>query len=165
METGKVSLQVGVAEPAKTARWILLGAFGGMLLLMMIAGVDSVRSLEKLDQVSNQVMQQFAARSHALVAVVVSFHIYTDQMEQYLLSDEIASDSSDATEITKREAAVHAALGSYPRDCGPEERSLLGQIENLVTSQESRFSGVRAGSATDRKRRGRTVVFEELIPA
>jgi len=163
MQNDEVNLQT-LAERSTKARWILLGAFGGMLLLMILAGLDSLRSLEKLNHVSNEVSQQFATRSHALVAVVVSFHTYTDQMEQYLLNDEIVSDVSAAAEVTKRGAAVHATLGSYPQDCGPTERSLLEGIEKHVASQEIRFSGVLASGATDRKRKGRTVVFEELMP-
>ena len=164
MQKDDANLQSDTSEHNTKSRWILLGAFGGMLFLMILAGVDSLHSLQKLDQVSDQVTRQLSTRSHALVTIVVSFHTYTDQMEQYLLSDEIASNSPAAAEVKKRGDAVHTALGSYPPDCGPEERSLLGQIEKHVTSQESRFSGVLASSTTDRKRWGNTVVFEELIP-
>ncbi|HXY15985.1 MAG TPA: sensor histidine kinase [Terriglobales bacterium] len=156
--------QIDASERSAKTRWILLGAFGGMLLMMILAGVDSLRSLQKLNQVSNEVTQQFATRSHALVAVVVSFHTYTDQMEQYLLSDEIVSNAPALAEVTTRGAAVHLAVGNYPNDCAPEERSLLGKIDEQVSSQESRFSGVLANSTTERKRRGRTFVFEELMP-
>lgn len=164
MQKDETNLQGDIGEHSTKSHWILAAAFGAMLLLMIFAGMDSLRSLQKLNQVSNQVTQQFATRSHALVAVVVSFHTYTDEMEQYLLSDEIISDSSGAAEVTKHGAAVHAALAIYPQDCGPEERSLLGQIEKHVASQESRFGGVLLSNGTDRKRWGRTVVLEELMP-
>jgi signal transduction histidine kinase len=165
MQNDESNLQTATTERSTKARWILLGAFGGMLLLMILAGVGSLYSLKRLNQVSNEVTQQFATRSHALVAVVVSFHTYNDQMEQYLLNDETVSDAPATAEVTKRGVAVHEALGTYPRDCGPEERSLLGQIEKRVASEESRFSELFGGNATDRKQRGRTVVFEELMPS
>ena len=164
MHKDETNLQEDAWEHSTKTRWILVVAFSGMLLMMILAGMDSLRSLRKLNQVSNEVTQQFATRSHALVTVVVSFHMYTDQMEQYLLSDEITSDSSGAAEVTKHGAAVHAALAIYPQDSGPEEHSLLDQIEKQVTSQESHFGGVLVSSGTDRKRLGHTLVLEELMP-
>src|SRR6516164_7515589 len=94
-------------ETSSKTRWILLGTFGGMLLLMVLAGADSLRSLEQLNQISNESMRRFSLRDRALVTVVVSFHAYTDQMEQYLLSGEITTGSFGAAEITKRGTAVH----------------------------------------------------------
>jgi signal transduction histidine kinase len=135
-----------------------------MLLLMVLAGLDSLRSLQRLKQISNETTQQFSTRSRALVTVVVSFHAYTDQMEQYLLSDEIISDPSGAAEITKRGTAVHTAIGNYPQDCQPEERTLLEQLENGVSSEESSFSGVLGTSESERKHQGQAMVSGQLIP-
>src|SRR5215471_5904106 len=74
------NLQVDAGEHSTKTRWILVVAFGGMLLLMILAGVDALRSLRKLNQVSNEVTQQFARRSHTLISVMISFHTYTDEM-------------------------------------------------------------------------------------
>jgi len=115
MQKDDANLQSDTSEHNTKSRWILLGAFGGMLFLMILAGVDSLHSLQKLDQVSDQVTRQLSTRSHALVTIVVSFHTYTDQMEQYLLSDEIASNSPAAAEVKKRGDAVHTALAATPR--------------------------------------------------
>lgn len=156
--------QLDSTEHLRKVRWILLGGFGGMLLLMILAGMDSLRSLEKLNEISTEVSQRFSAHSQALITVVVSFHIYADQMEQFLLSDAVVSDAPGAAEITKRGAAVHAALHKYLQDCVPDERSLLTQIENGVSTQESSFTGVLASRATERKQRGHDAAYEVLMP-
>ena len=145
-------------------RWILLGAFGGMLLLMIFAGADSLRSLRKLNQVSGEVSQRFSSRSEALVAVVVTVHTYTDQMEEYLLSDAVISDTAAPSEIQKHGQEVHTAVRRYPRDCGPEERSLLAKIDEGIATQEGSFAGMLARRADERKQRGRAFVYDELIP-
>jgi signal transduction histidine kinase len=147
-------------------RWILLAGFGGMLLLMVLAGVGSLRSLKQLNQLSSEVTQRFTARNQALITVVVSFHTYADQMEQYLLSDALLSDASTASEITKRGAAVHGAISKYPQDRDSEERLLLVQIENGLTADERSFNDVltSGGGSAERRQRGHTIVFEELMP-
>ena len=141
-----------------------MGAFGGMLLLMILAGVDSLRSLRKLNQVSGEVSQRFSARSQALITVVVSFHVYADQMEEYMLSDALVLDTAAPVEIKKHGQDVHTALSKYPRDCGPEERSLLTMIDQGVATQESSFDGMLARRAAERKQRWHAFVYEELIP-
>jgi signal transduction histidine kinase len=145
-------------------RWILLSAFGGMLLLMIFAGMDSLRSLRKLNQVSGEVSQRFSARSEALVAVVVTVHTYTDQMEEYLLSDAAISNTTAPAEIQKRGQEVHTAVERYPRDCCPQERSLLAKIDEGIARQEGSFAGMLARRADERKQRGHAFVYDELIP-
>ena len=145
-------------------RWILLSAFGGMLLLMIFAGIDSLRSLRKLNQVSGEVSQRFSARSEALVAVVVTVHTYTDQMEEYLLSDAAISNTAAPAEIQKRGQEVHTAVERYPRDCCPQERSLLAKIDEGIARQEGSFAGMLARRADERKQRGHAFVYDELIP-
>ena len=145
-------------------RWILLSAFGGMLLLMIFAGMDSLRSLRKLNQVSGEVSQRFSARSEALVAVVVTVHTYTDQMEEYLLSDAAISNTAAPAEIQKRGQEVHTAVEKYPRDCCPQERSLLAKIDEGIARQEGSFAGMLARRAGERKQRGHAFVYDELIP-
>jgi signal transduction histidine kinase len=135
-----------------------------MLLLMVLAGADSLRSLEQLNQISNESMRRFSLRDRALVTVVVSFHAYTDQMEQYLLSGEITTGSFGAAEITKRGTAVHEAIGNYPRDSQPEERALLDELERGVSSEESSFSGVLGSSESERKHQGQAMISDRLIP-
>src|SRR5215471_2297738 len=151
MQKDEPHLQMNAGEHPTKTRWILVVAFGGMLLLLILAGVDSLRSLTKLNQVSNEVAQQFARRSHALVTVVISFHTYTDEMEQFLLSDEIGSDAPGVAEVTKRGAALHAAINDYSQDCVKEELLLLQQMEKSVGAEESSFDGLLAGSMDERK--------------
>jgi signal transduction histidine kinase len=135
-----------------------------MLLLMIFAGMDSLRSLRKLNQVSGEVSQRFSARSEALVAVVVTVHTYTDQMEEYLLSDAAISNTAAPAEIQKRGQEVHTAVERYPRDCCPQERSLLAKIDEGIARQEGSFAGMLARRADERKQRGHAFVYDELIP-
>lgn len=145
-------------------QWILLGAFSGMLLLLILAGVDSLRSLRKLNQISSELSQRFSARSEALVAVIVKVHAYADQMEEYMLSEAVISNSTAPAEIQQHGKEVHAALTKYPRDCGPEELSLLTQIDRDMSTQENSFAEMLAWRADERKQRSHSFVYDELIP-
>jgi signal transduction histidine kinase len=135
-----------------------------MLLLMIFAGADSLQSLRKLNQVSGEVSQRFSARSEALVAVVVTVHTYTDQMEEYLLSGAAIANTAAPAEIQKHGQEVHLAVQKYPRDCCPQERSLLAKIDEGIARQEGSFAGMLQRRADERKQRGHAFVYDELIP-
>lgn len=164
MRKAELNSQLDSTATLKTVRGILLSGFGGMLLLMVLAGAHSLRDLRRLNAVSNEVTQRFAARSHALITVVVSFHAYADQMEEYLLSDAIVSDVPAAEEITTRGAAAHVAIAKYPQNGPPEERLLLSQIERGVATEEDFFRQVLSSSNAERRQRGHSLVYERLMP-
>jgi signal transduction histidine kinase len=149
---------------AKKLRWILLAAFGGILVLMIVAGLSALDSLRKLNQVSNEVSQRFSNHSRAILTVVVSVHTYSDNMERYLLNDALASGGPSATDVQNRAVAVHAALDHYPQDCGREERQLLTQIERQIAAEEGSFQETLTWRPSDRVQRGHAFVHQHVIP-
>lgn len=165
MPSASPSSEPDSTDHLKKVRSLLLVGFGGMLLLMILGGAESLVSLEKLNRVSREVRQHFSVRSQALITVVFAIHTYDDQMEQFLLSDAVLTDTPGAEEITERGKAVHTALEKYPQDGAAEESSLLTRLEDGVTTQETSFSAVLRSGPAERKQRSHTVVYEQLMPS
>jgi signal transduction histidine kinase len=151
-------------EHSQKLRWLLLGTFGAMLLLMSVAGVDALRSLGRLQQVSHEVTQRYSAHSQALQTVLVCFHVYDEQMERYLLTDIFVTHGSEREKITSGGFEVHAAVHAYPRDSGNEEASLVSEIEQAVKLEEAAFDDTKAWGRAERKQRSHVFIEEELIP-
>jgi len=145
-------------------RWLLLGTFGAMLTLMAIAGISSLRSLRKLHEVSHQVTQRYSARSQALETVLVCFHGYDQQIEQFLLIDTITGNLPERAKIATRGSEVHGAVHAYPRDSATEEQSLLTQIDQAVQAEEVAFDDTQDWRAEERRQRARTFIEEQMIP-
>ena len=156
--------ELAASTHAKKIRWILLGAFGGMLVLMIVAGLSALDSLQKLNKISNEVSERFSSHSRALLTVIVSVHTYSDDMEQYLMSDAVATDAPTASQVQYHAAEVHSALDHYPQDCGREERLLLTRIAQQIAEQDGSFSEALTWPASDRARRGHIFVHQQLIP-
>jgi signal transduction histidine kinase len=151
-------------EQSRKLRWILLGAFGGMLLLMTVAGVESLRSLRKLNQVSHEVSQKYSEHNQALNTIIVSFYIFDDEMEQFLLTDLLVVNVPSPADITNHGKEVHMALRSYPSDCSVEERALLTQMEEAIAVEESAFAAAPAWNASERHQLGLNLVAREMLP-
>ena len=129
MSTKVVGDDLQLKKRARKLRRILLLAFGGLLALMIVAGLAALHSLRQLDGIERQINQRYSAHSQALTTILISVHVYHDQMERYLLSGEGSESGIDATDVQKRGANVRQALQTYPADTDPEERALLSEIQ------------------------------------
>jgi signal transduction histidine kinase len=151
-------------EHSQKLRWLLLGTFGAMLLLMSVAGIDALRSLRRLQQVSHEVTRRYSAHNQALQTVLVCFHVYDQQMEHYLLTDIFVTNGSAREKVAGGGSEVHAAVHAYPRDSDNEEESLVSQIEQAVKVEEAAFDDTQGWSSGERKQRAHIFIAEELLP-
>lgn len=145
-------------------RWLLLGTFAAMLLLMTVAGLAAMRSLRQLHQISQQVTEHYSARSHALQTVIVSFHVYDEQLEQFLLTDVVIAGLPERTQIATQGSEVHSALRAYSHDASSDEQSLLTQIDQAVIAEERAFDGIQTWTPAKRKLRAHAFMEEEMLP-
>jgi signal transduction histidine kinase len=133
-------------KQARKLRRILLLAFGGLLALMIVAGLDALRSLRRLDGIERQVNQRYSTHSQALTTVLITVHVYHDQMERYLMTDHSPEDHQEAANVSNRGAEVQNALQNYPTDGDAEERTLLAQIKQKVQEQQNSFAALEGES-------------------
>jgi signal transduction histidine kinase len=133
-------------------------------LLLILGGLDALLSVRKLSRIEQQVNRRFTAHHQALSAIVVSVHIYEDQMEQYLLEEQEPELATTPFDAVSRNAEIHAALLRYPLDQEPEEQVLIKELERGLAVQENSFAAVFSWSAEDRHQRGHHFIGEQLIP-
>jgi signal transduction histidine kinase len=155
---------LGSEEHSRKLRWLLLGTFAGMLLLMGAAGIEALRSLRKLHQVSHEVTERYSAHNQALQLVLICFHGYDEQIEKDLLTDVIVMSSPEQAKISTSGSRVHSAIHDYPRDSSDEEQSLLSRMDRAVTTEEAAFGGVQGWSTGERKQRAHVFIEETVVP-
>jgi signal transduction histidine kinase len=162
---------VGLSEKAPRPRFseqrlstVLLLAFGGLLALMLVAGVSALIALRQIHAVEQQVASRFLSRTQALSEVVISVHIYDDQLARLLLAGQAVEPGEAGAEIAERAAKVHSALRRYPSDGGIRERQLLREIDESLSQQESISSAMLSLTPGDRRTRSPKFIEEQLLP-
>jgi signal transduction histidine kinase len=150
---------------AQRLRTALLLAFGGLLALSLLAGVGALVSLRQLHAVEQQVSGRFLSHTQALSAVVISVHIYDDQLAQQLLDDQAPEHSGVDAEVSKRAADAHSAIQSYPSDRGAQEQRWLQEIEEKLSEQETASAPLLSLAPGDRRARSRMFLHEQLLPS
>ena len=151
-------------ERRKRLRRVLLWAFGGLLALMLLAGLDSFRSLRQLDALERQANQRFAAHNNALLTLVISVHAYNNQIERFLMPGESTESSANADDVSQSGAMARAAVQRYPEDQDPEEQRLLSRITEELVEEQNSFVRVAAWRVEERSRNGARFLIAEMIP-
>ena len=142
----------------------MLAGFGGLLILMVAAGLGALYSLGELHRLQQQVGRQFLARSQAISTVVLSVHVYNNRVEQYLLSSQPAETDRAATDMANRVAEIHSALHAYPPDREPEEQRLLNELEKQFGEEDHALASLETWNPRSQPERARRFIVEEIVP-
>ncbi len=145
-------------------RTILLLSFGGLLILLLYSGAHALRTLRELHQVEETARAKSLERRRILSTVVLSASIYSDNMEEVLLSVTPQEDTGADGDIAKRADQTQAALQSYPSDRTAEEQALIEQLQNYLIEEDRVFRSASGWTPDERKSRGQEIVRQEIIP-
>ena len=144
-------------------RAVLLLSFGGLLIFLLYSGASALQTLRKLHEVEEFARRKSIERERVLATVIISANIYSDHMEELLLSSQQLEE--DATgEISKRADAARSALRSYPAERSPEEQSLIEELQTYLAEQESLIRGSKEWKPEERPSRAQQVISEKIIP-
>lgn len=151
-------------ERAKKLRRALLIAFGGLLALMIVAGVESFRSLQRLDALERRANEQFTAHNNALLTLVISVHSYNNEIERFLMPGGAAEALPSADAVAESGATASAAVQRYPDDQDPQEHQLLQGIRDHLIEQQKAFVRVSTWRVEERTRNGAQFLTAEMLP-
>jgi signal transduction histidine kinase len=149
---------------SKQLRRLLFISFSWLLALLIGAGVDALFAVRRLGRASQEVSRRFTARNRALTTIVVSVRVYDDQIERFLLQDQLQESAPDPADVTKQITAARAALLSFPLDRDSDEQLLLAAMQQQLQEEETSCAIVLAWRADLRRQRAYQFIGQQLIP-
>ena len=149
---------------SKQLRRLLLISFSWLLALLIGAGVDALFAVRRLDRASQEVSRRFTARNRALTTIVVSVRVYDDQIERFVLQDQLQESAPDPADVTSQIAAARAALLSFPLDRDSDEQLLLAAMQQQLQEEETSCAIVLAWRADLRRQHAYQFIGQQLIP-
>jgi signal transduction histidine kinase len=152
------------SEHSKKVRRLLLLSFSWLLALLIGAGTDALLSVRRLERASRAVSRRFSARNHVLGTIVVSVRVYDDQLERFLLQDQLQESAPDPSDVKLKIAAVHAVLEDFKREFDPDEQALLEAMQLQLQDEESACATVLAWRTEIRQQRAYQFIGQQLIP-
>jgi signal transduction histidine kinase len=145
-------------------RAVLALGFGGLLALLVYSGASALNTLGQLHEAEEAARARSLERRRVLATVVLSASIYSDRLEEVLLSYKIPDATDAAGETSKRAEAARAALQAYPADRTPEEQTLCEQLQAFLLEQDNLMRTASAWTPLERRGRAQRLVSDEILP-
>jgi signal transduction histidine kinase len=145
-------------------RLTLLVSFGGLLALMVIAGLQALYLARQLHAQEEEIRQSFLAHSQPLLVLSSSICVYNDRMQEYLLSQDPQAEGLTGEEFSRLSGEINSTLRSYPEARQPEERALLESLQRLFAEQQGMLSPMFSWSHEERHREALRLLHEKVCP-
>ena len=146
--------------PGGRLRLILPAAFGGLLLLMLAAGLGALQTLRELHNREEAVRSRIMERGRSLSSLCTSLDVYGDHIQRFLISPEAAGPS----DVTRLDGDIESVLHNFPADGPRDERELLEALQKLFADERGLFQSVLTWSPEQRRRDGPRILVEQVLP-
>src|ERR1700685_3085430 len=104
-----------------SSRLALMAGFGGLLLIMTLAGIDAQRVLRQYRQRDDEIRSRFLAQNHVLNDIRSDVYVSGTYVRDYLLDPEPQRADAYRANLEQVRKHMQAALDSYGRQVHPAE--------------------------------------------
>src|SRR5579863_3100489 len=103
------------------SRFALAIGFGGLLLIMALAGIDAQRVLQQFRRSDEQIRQRYLSQNHVLNDIRSDVYVSGTYVRDYLLDPNPERAEAYRTSLQEVRTHMEAALESYGRQAAPAE--------------------------------------------
>jgi len=147
-----------------TPRWIISGAFLGLLGIMLIAGMTALHDLNEMHRGEQEARHDFLVRTQALSGLCLSIQIYGETVQHFVTSSGAARDADVRASLSHLKSDIDAAFNGFPTDPNPQELAALRTIEQLFARQRDLVDGMLGWPTDERRRRAPLLIDREVEP-
>src|SRR5581483_12066747 len=95
------------------SRLVLMAGFGGLLLLMVFAGIDMVETLEGIQATNDNIREDFLLRTHVLERIRADLYVSGTYVRDYLLEPEAGKAEGHRYSLLETRQDMDSALEHY----------------------------------------------------
>jgi signal transduction histidine kinase len=117
--------------PSRRLRWVLLGAFVGLLALLFVSGAAATRTLREMHQQEQEARRIQADRAQTMSGLYISIEVYNNDIGRYMGYPAEKSDPQVRRQVDQLTVEIAAGLSRYPDHNQPEEAAFLQAIHDL----------------------------------
>jgi signal transduction histidine kinase len=137
-----------------------LAGFGGLLVLLLAAGVEAMAMLDAAHEQEQSARREFLVRNAVLQQLDANLDGYGRFVQEALTARQQAQ-AAALDRLQRLSANIHTVLETYPLARQPEEKALLEAFGAGLANQEQMLRRV---IAVERVPVGQITVWEELFP-
>jgi len=150
--------------PSKKVRLTLMIGFGGLLALMLVAGLEALDLARQLHAQEENIRRSFLAHTQPLMVLSSSICVYNDRVQEYLLSQDPQAEGLTPDEFSRLNAEVDSMLRAFPDTRPPEEEALFDNLQRLFAAQQGMMHPILSWNPEERHRQALRLLHEQVLP-
>ena len=152
-------------QPVRSrTRMILFAGFGGLLVLMAFAGLDSIQVLRQIETDNNDIRRDFLYRNRILDQIRSSLYLSGTYVRDYLLDPDTSQAEVHRQSLQHTHTEMDVALDAYSRLLRPEELSPFRHLMRDLSEYWRVLNPVLTWSTAERRAHGYPFLRDEVYP-
>jgi signal transduction histidine kinase len=146
------------------SRLILVLGFGGVLVLMGFAGVDSVNTLRQIQTSNDAIREEFLSRTRVLEQIRSDLYLSGTYVRDYLLEPDSQKADSHRSSLVQTRNGMDVALEKYKALLSGDESAPYHDLTQKLAGYWALLDPVLLWNALQRRERGYTFLRDEVFP-
>ena len=155
-------------HPAKgmalSSRLVLTGGFGGLLLLMSFAGVDSIQTLRQIQKSNDEIREDFLARTRVLEQIRSDLYLSGTYVRDYLLEPESQKAEGHRVSLVATRSNMDSALNKYRALLNKQEFAPFHGLNEELAGYWKVLEPVLLWNPAQRREHGYAFLRDEVFP-
>jgi len=149
---------------AGNSRLVLLAGFGGLLLLVALAGLYGKQALSQIQRSNDQIREDFLLRTRVLDRIRDDVYVSGTYVRDYLLEPERGKAEGHRYSLQESRRDMDEALRQYRALANSQEAGPFQVLTQELASYWSKLEPVLQWSAEQRRRGGYIFLRDEVFP-
>jgi len=147
-----------------STRLALAVGFGGLLVIITLAGIDTLRVLRQIRRNDDQIRQEFLFRNHVLNNIRSDLYLSGTYVRDYLLEPELERAESYRSTLERVRTEMDSALESYGNELDSEATKDYATLKIELARYWDVLGPVLQLNAHERQQRGYAFLRDEVFP-
>ena len=149
--------------PSHRLRWVLLGAFLGLLGLILISGAAASRTLKRMQQQEQLARRDVADRTRNLSGLYLSIEVYNQAIQRYAACPEGKPDPVVRQQVDRLTADIGSQFDRYPPGRQPEEAAFLQAILDQFVRHRDLYASILVLSPQALHGREQSLINDRIV--
>jgi signal transduction histidine kinase len=150
--------------PRLSARVALLLGFGGLLVIVALAGVESMLVVRQIRRDDDSLRRQFLFRNHLLNDIRSELYLSGTYVRDYLLEPETGRAETYKANLEEVHKEMESGLASYAAQVEPEETQHYQALRIELSHYWEVLQPILKWSPEERRRIGYVFLRDEVFP-
>ena len=151
-------------RPRRNTRPMLVAGFGGLLILMALAGLDDLRILRSIQTRSDAIRNEFVERNRLLNQIRSGLYLSGTFVRDYVLEPDPPGSAEDRKRFERTRRELTADMASYGRISGGAESALYAELQRHLAAYWSTVEPVMQWDAEQRRAAGYGFLRDSVYP-